>query len=543
MRLTPDQVISRQEALKSERGIWETHWQELYDYIVPRKANITRTVIPGEKRGVTLYDNTAMVSCETLVAALHGMLTNPNTLWFMLQTGNEELNNMDQVVQYLQEFSRSVHRVLNNSNFQPEVYEYYLDLATVGTATMTVEEDEDSDKIVRFSTKSIAEIYVAENAYGMIEECYRCFKWTAHQIVEEFAKGIDLANERQLEEVVGQKVVAAYKKNTTEKFEVIHCVYKEQLTTRSDMPFLSLYVLKASKKLVKEGRYRRFPYIISRWSKTSGEVYGRSPGMTALPEAKTLNIMSKTTLKGAQKVVDPPIQLPDDGFVRPFNTQPGGINYYRAGSNDRAMPIFNDSRIDFGYEAMRERQQRVRESFFVDKLNLTNNDRMTTVEVNQRVQEQLRFLGPLLGRQQTEFLRPLLDRVIDIVVRRDGGTGVLIGEPPPEIQNVELDVLYSSPIARAQRMSESEALQGALQASAPIITYDPNAMDNIDSDKWIRENFAIYGAPIKVLRSRQEIETIREARQQAQEQALKQQQEMENSEKVNNIAPAIGKGQ
>lgn len=539
MKLTPKQIIDKKERLKSNRGVWETHWQELADYIVPRKNQFIRRNVAGEKKGIELYDNTAMVSCETLVAALHGMLTNPNTLWFMLQSSDNAINEMDHVTEYLQDLTHRMHRVLNNTNFQPEVYEYYLDLSAFGTAAMTVEEDEDN--LVRFSTKYLGELFVAENNLGMIEDATRCFEWTPKQIIAEFAKGVE-ETEEALKAKVGEKVTKAYLAGKDDKFEITHAVYREEQTSRKDMPFMSQYILDIDKLELKEGRFRRFPYIVSRWSKTSGEVYGRSPGMTALPEAKTLNVMSKTVLKGAQKAVDPPVQIPDDGFIRPIRTSAGSVNYYRAGSNDRAQPIFNDSRIDFGYEAMRERQQRVREAFFVDKLNLAQGDRMTTVEVNQRIQEQLRFLGPLLGRQQTEFLRPLIDRVLDIMVRKDAGSGQILGNVPEEIQNIELDVVYSSPIARAQRVNEAESLQNAFVSSAPVLQAQPEALDNIDGDAWIREHWKIFGASQKVLRNKAEIDAIRESRQQAQQKALEQQEGMVQADNISKLAPVIPQG-
>lgn len=537
MKLNAEQVCSRLDKLKSDRGIWETHWQELADYTLPRKNNFIRSQVPGEKKGIQLYDNTAMVSADLLASALHGTLTNNSVQWFQLSSGLEELNQDENIVQYLQELTMRAHRILNNSNFQSEVHEHYMDLITFGTSIMTVERDEKT--LVRFSVKHLGEVYIAENSHGLIEEVYRCFKWEARQIVEEFCKGIDPTNKDALEAKVGRKVVNAYLKNEREKFEIVHCVYRESLTEELKMPFLSMYVLKEDKKELSVGRFKKFPYLVSRWTKVSGEEYGRSPAMNALPEAKTLNVMALTMIKGAQKVVDPPVQMPDDGFVRPLKTMPGGVNYYRAGTTDRVEPVFNDTRIDFGFEAMRERQTRVQQAFYIDRLNLAQNDRMTTLEVNQRIQEQMRFLGPMLGRQETEFLKRLIDLVLDIMIEEDGGTGQYIGEPPPELQDVNLDVVYSSPIARAQRIQEANSLQSALAASAPILQIDMSAADVIDAEKVVRENFMIYGAPQRVLRKKREIEAIRDARAQAQEAAIKQQQSMNQAEMVNKVAPAL----
>jgi hypothetical protein len=544
MKMTATEIIERQERLKTERGVLNNHLQELADYVLPRKNNFTRNNVAGEKKGIELYDATGMVSCDILASTLHGLLSNPNSMWFLLNTANSELNESDIVIQYMQDLTKRIHGVFNNSNFQTEVHEYYLDLCAFGTATMVVEEDEKN--LVRFSTKHLGEIYVEENCYGFIESVYRLFSWDARQIVEHFCYGMDTANEKKLEGRVGKKVASAFYKGDGKKFEIIHAVYKEEVTEKSAMPFVSQYILKADKiELEKEGqkgegRFKRFPYLVSRWTKVSGEVYGRSPAMNALPEAKTLNLMSKILLQASQKNVDPPMQIPDDGFVRPLKTFAGGVNYYRAGSGtDIAKPLFNVARLDYGFEMIRDRQMKVKEAFYIDRLGMPQNDRMTTVEVNQHIQEQLRFMGPMLGRQQTEFLQPLIDRVVDIMVARDGGSGKYLGDVPPEISNVSLEVMYTSPIARAQRVGEADALTQALAASAPMMNIDPTAKDVVDTENVVREYFKIYGAPQKSLRTRPAIAAIRDARQKAQEAALQQQQEMHGAEVANKTAPLL----
>ncbi len=217
------------------------------------------------------------------------------------------------------------------------------------------------------------------------------------------------------------------------------------------------------------------------------------------------------------------------------------MNYYRAGSGEVgiAKPIFNDTRIDFGFEMLRDRQQKVKEAFYIDRLNLAQNDRMTTVEVKQHIQEQLRFMGPMLGRNQTEFLKPLLDRVLDIAIDRDGGSGEYLGDVPPEIQNVDIQVMYTSPIARAQRIGEADALTSALAASAPMLQVDPSSADVLDPEQVVREYFQIYGAPQKVLRTKRAIDMVRQVRQEAQQKVLQQQQTMHDAEVANKVAPLI----
>ncbi len=533
MKKTPKQICQQFAVVKQERTVWETHWQDLADYIIPRKNEITtKNEVKGRKKGVDLYDNTAMVSCELLAGALHGLLTNPNNYWFELSTGDDKLDDEDDVRQYLQDLSHKCHSILNSSNFQTEVHELYLDLCCFGTANMTMEEDEDF--VVHFSAKHISEVYLVENNKGVVDEVFREYKWTARQIIEEFCKGIPEEDESKIEAVVGKDVVASYKKGDGKKFDIIHDVYKESLTEKVPLPYVSQYILRQGERELRQGGFRRNPWLTPRWTKVSNETYGRSPGMNALPEAKTNNAMVKAVIKGAQKVVDPPVQMPDDGAVRPTRLIPGGINYYRAGSNDRIETIFNDTRIDIGVELTRDRQSRIREAFFVDVLQLKDGPQMTATEVNQRTEERMRLLGPMLGRQQAEFLRPLIDRLFDIMERRG-----LIPEAPAILQGREVTVKYSSMIAKAQRINEGQDMLRALGACESFLAIDESAKDVIDSDAGVRKVWSVYGAPQEVLRNKQEIEDIREQRAQAQQQAIEQQLQMMQAEQIQKAGPTL----
>ncbi|RMF55082.1 hypothetical protein D6745_03205 [Candidatus Woesearchaeota archaeon] len=536
MKLNASQIISKAKKLKQERAVWESHWQDLADYILPRKNDIiTRNKVKGRKKGEFLFDNTGMVACELLAGALHGLLTSPNQVWFDLTTGDRLLDNDPEVLSFLQDLRDQMHMILNNSNFQTEIHEVYLDLVCFGTAVMVILEDE--DKIVRFSAKSLADVYVEENNLGIIESAYRTFRWDARTIVQEFAKGVDESDEAKLEELVGKEVLRCFKKGDKKKFEIIHAVYREDLTKNKVKPFISQYILVDTKKVLKEDGFRTFPYVVPRWTKVSGEIYGRGPGMNALPEVKTVNAMTKAVLKAAQKTVDPPLQMPDDGFVSPKINKPGSISYYRAGSRDRIEPIFPNLRVDVGIELTRDRQARIREAFFVDQLQLNRGPQMTATEVNARTEERMRLLGPLLGRQQNELLRPLIDRLLDIMIARDL---VNVDNVPPALQGQKLNVVYSSPIARAQRIDQGQSLLRAFQASAPFLQLDQSAVDNIDVDAVIKETWKIYGAPQNVLRTEDEIDNIRKQRAEAQQQMIEKAQATQETQQAIEAAKATG---
>lgn len=520
------QIKERYQKLKGERSTWETHWQEIADYFIPRKDNFNRVTTPGEKKAITLLDNTGIQSCELLAAALHGMLTNPNAEWFELSTGDEELDKNDDIRMYLQESTRRLHTLMGASNFDTEVHELYLDLCSVATAPLSVEDDEEFT--FRFNARSISGVVIAENSKGMVDEVYREFEWSVRQIVEYF--GQDVLK-------MSPKLKEAMEKKPDSMFKLIHAVYPQKRVDgkqKGRFPINSQYILECDGAELQYKGFLEFPFVVPRWSKTTGEIYGRGPGMVALPEMKTLNKMTETTLIGAQKVVDPPLQVPDDGFILPMVTHPGGLNYYRSGSQERIEPIMNDARIDFGYEAMKDRRTRVREAFYVDQLQLGTGPQMTATEVGQRTEEKMRLLGPMLGRMQSEFLRPLVDRCFAMAYRRGK-----LPQAPPDLQGKELTVRYSSMIARAQKMSEVTNIGRTIQAIAPFVQVDPNAMDNFDTDAAVRKISNINGLPQEMLRNQKEIAQIRQQRAQAQKEAVDMAKQKAQTEQTVGMTTAV----
>ncbi len=528
-KMTVKQLKEKLETLKSERRVWETHWQELADYILPRKNTILTQRFPGEKRSVGLLDSTGVQSNELLSGALHGLLTNPNAEWFELTTGDTDLDREDDVRFFLQKATTTIHNVLNNSNFQTEIHELYMDLCCFGTGAVYIEED-DKD-IVRFSTRFIGEFYVCENHLGVIDEIHREWKWDASKIVAEFG----LKN-------VHKKVQDAFEKAKPDKFCIQHSIYPRfnvDPESKNAFTYISQYILPDENYELRESGFREFPYIVPRWSKATGEVYGRSPGMNALPEIKTLNKMTETTIIGAQKVVDPPLQLPDDGFVLPISTKPGGLNFYRSGTNDIIKPLFNESRIDFGTQSLEDRRVRIRQCYHIDKLVLQQGGpQMTATEVLQRTEEQTRLLGPMLGRQQSENARPMIDRVFNICLRK----GKIKMEDVPQILlGRRIDVRYSSLIAKSQRLAEGQNLLRAFQALAPIYNVQPTIMDNMNTDKVFRVIAETFGLRQETINTTKERDTIRQSRAQAQQQALDQQHAKEQADSAPKVVDAMNK--
>lgn len=502
-------VALKYAKLKQDRVNWDSYWEKIAEYVLPRKDEVYGTIVSGEDKhsNTRLYDSTSIHSNELLASALHSMLTNPSSIWFGLASGDKKLDTQKEVRQYFQDCVSIMIQTLNNSNFQTEIHETYLDLGSIGTTTLRIEEDDETD--IRFFSEPIYGSYVDENNKGIIDTVYREYEYTLRQVTQEFGEQI-LAD---LPDVKRQ-----YEKDPMMKIKITHAI-----ETTSTGKIISLHVYCDKKYLLREAKFNEWPIAIPRWTKISGEKYGRSPAMKALPDIKMLNQMQKTLIRASQKVADPPLLVPDNGYLLPVRTVPGGSTIYRAGTKDEIKPLIHNARLDLNAELIEQTRMRIRSAFFIDQLQLQEGPQMTATEVNQRTEEKLRMMGPILGRLNNELLKIIVDRVFSILARKNK-----LPKAPPALRGKNLEIKYISQIAKAQRSSEADTFTRVISSIAPIIELQPQIFDNINGDEVIRKHAEIFGLPEEMLRDRKEVEQSRAAQAQQAQQA--QQAEVDNTE-------------
>jgi hypothetical protein len=527
-------IKKRLNQMENARGTWEDHWQEILDYVMPRKADVTTHRTKGEKRSEILFDSTAITASNLLAASLQGTLTSPSLQWFSIKVRSEQLMEDRDVQLWLEDSAKRMYAIFNDTNFNTEVHEMYLDLVTIGTGALFIEEGSGGyeKNQIHFNTMHIAEYYIQENTAGYVDTLYRKYKLSARQAVQEFGK-----------DTLGEKVLKAAKEKPDKMFNFIHAVEPLEDYERAmgkgatKLPFHSCHVCEEDKMVVRAGGYNEFPYLVPRWSKATGEIFGRSPSYNALPDIKTLNKAVEIGLKAWSKAIDPPLLVQDDGVIGKVRMTPGGISVVRNDAAIKPLQIGSNWQIT----DLKENQLRtaIRQAYYSDQLQLQEGPQMTATEVQVRYELMQRLLGPTLGRFQSEFLNPLIDRVFSLMSRANAFL-----DPPEIIQGQSIDVEYVGPLARSQRMEEAVAVERLYQLAMQVIQLDPNIMDIIDHDKAIRMRANLLGVPKSVLRGIDEVKEIREAKAQqaAMEQQMMQQQQMaEVGQKQASIAADMAK--
>lgn len=538
-------VLRTWETHDGDRGTFKNHWQEVANYMHTDRADYQLERTPGSKRQQYVFDATAPWALQQFAAGLHSFLTSPFLPWFALHADNDALNGTFAVRAWFDAAADVMANLFNGPrhNFASQSQEVYMDLGSIGSAVMSVLESQRSE--VLFSTRHLKECCFWENEEDRVDGLVRRFKMTAKQAVEQWqGRGIEL----------GDKIKKAYEDKPSDTFVFYHRVQPRkkrdaQRADRTNKPFESVYVSEIDKRTIDIGGFDEFPYLCPRLDKVTGEIYGRGLGMLMLPDVKMLNEMVKTLLKASQKIVDPPLQLPDDGFVSSIKTTPGSLNFYRSGARptDRIAPIETHGNIPIGIELVTKYQSAITRGFYVDYMMMPQDSRNPgssgkgiTAEyiINQRDQ-QMRLLSPMLARLQSEFLDPLINRVFAILWRKSKalrfGPGSPFPMPPPELSGAKWHVEYVSPIAIAQKSSQLDGVQRLIQAQMALRQADPDMPIVIDGEAIMRLTGRDLNAPVIALRSPERMQA--EAAQRAE-----QQQKAEQAAMLEHAAGALGKG-
>jgi len=519
-------------ALNTERTSWQSHWIELQQFILPRRGRFLETdVNKGGKKNSNIIDNTATLAARTLASGMMAGITSPARPWFRLSTPDPGLKEFAPVKEWLAQVEALLREIFARSNIYGALHTSYAELGTFGTSPIFIQED--FDDVIRAFPFTVGSYYMANDARLKIDTIYRKIPMTVIQIVSKFGINNVTESTRQLYE----------KKHFQQWITVIHAIEPNLARDVSkidnlNMPVRSNYWEEGSSNelYLRKGGFEEMPVVAPRWDVLSNDVYGRSPGMDALGDVKQLQVQHKQKAKGIAKQIDPPMVGSSSLEGKPSNTLPGGVTYTDVTANGAGFtPAYQ---INFNLQDLKEdiyeTQLRIKRAFYEDLfLMLAQSDRrqITAREVEEKHEEKLLMLGPVMERLNDELLDPLIDRTFNIAMR----AGIL-PEIPPELEGIELKVEYISIMAQAQKLVGTTGLERLAGFAGQLAQFDPGVLDKIDSDQLVDEYAEMLGTPPGVVNSDEEVEAIRQARQQQE----KRQSQLAMTKEVAEVAKTAG---
>lgn len=498
------EILDRQQQLEMDRSTFDVHYREIAERILPRQNDFqTKNYTEGQKRTEKIFDSTAVLALDRAASAIDSLITPQTQQYHSLDPEDEDLMGDHQVRLYLDEVNKILFRLRYrpSANFASQSHECYISLMAFGTLGQFV--DDALGIGLRYKSIPMSELYIAENHAGVVDYVHRKFPMSARAALQKWGNALPEA------------IIKAAEKTPFQKFDFIHCVkpneeIKHGRKDHRGMPVSSYYICVDGKKTLSESGYRVMPYQVSRHVTAPREVYGRSPAMMVLPDIKMINEIEKTTIRAAQKIVDPPLLAYGDGILTAFDTRPNAINYGGVDDQGRQLvhPLKVGSNLPIALDIAEQKRKLINDAFYVTLFQiLVQNPQMTATEALIRAQEKGQLLAPTVGRQQSEYLGPQIVRELDIASAAN-----LLPPMPKQLRDRGgvIKITYTSPLSRLRRAEDGVAILRTLESIAPIANVDPTVMDIFDSEAVVRELADINGVPAKLIRSPEAIAAKRQ---------------------------------
>ncbi len=480
-----DNIYDRYLKALEKRALWESHWEECYEYALPQKKGLfSGDVLNGAKKHNNIFDSTAEVAVDNLASSLLAQLTPPWSKWFGLEFGVDIVDDKEKSLKFeqLEHIEKILQSHFDRSNFYVEAHQCYLDLITIGTAVMLFEENPvGENSAFHFSAVPMNEIVFEERENGALDSIFRRSAITLLNLVMKFGNGIFNDAQNQI-----------ISKNLDKKVMFIEAILPRYTSTGQQGYNYVAFIddvdnlfSNNQKIILKKGVFANSPFICFRWQKVSSEIYGRSPVMKALPDIKTANKVVELILKNASIAVSGIWQADDDGVINPQNiTLAPGVIIPKAVGSSGLTPLKTGADFDVSQLILSDLRAKINHCMLVDQLSPLSLPSMTATEVIERTNQVSRVLGATYGRLQAEFLTPVIIRAISILKRRGEIDDIMVN-------GHEVDLKYQSPLAQNQAVRDAENLLSWIKALSELGQDAISVVDKKAVALWLAKTFGI----------------------------------------------------
>jgi hypothetical protein len=538
---------TRLAALDRDRTSYMPTWRDLQQNFSPRRGRFLfgqESVSRGRRRDQRVIDNTPLTAARDMSSGMHSGITSPARPWvrFRVRVANDKLNNDGEVKAWLDEVQRRVLYVFAKSNLYNALHTLYGELGVFGTGVLWVDEDEED--IVRGYTMTVGEYWLASSNRQIVDTIYRSFWWSVRQIVDTFGRdNVSLAiranyDSGQLDQEY--EIVHAIEPNPNHNPRSarlpLNSAFPWGGTLASELPFRSVWFERAAtgeNGLLRVSGYEEFPVMAPRWALAGNETYGSdSPGWVALGDGQQLQVLQRRSMELVDKLSKPPMVAHPAMRAEPMSQLPGGVTFDPdvVGKGYRAAYEIKPEAVAAVDKKIEETGERVKKAFYADLwLMMTEDERRqpaTAREVDERHEEKMLMLGPVLERLHDELLEPLVTRVYNIMVRNG-----LLPPMPAAIRGAHVQIEFISMLALAQKALTTGPIERLWQFGSQIGAVKPEAYDRLDADGTLDNYADMIGAPASVLVDLKKAQAMRQAR-------AKQQQQQVSMEQLGQFANA-----
>lgn len=547
-----ERVQRRLAALKTERSTWMAHWQDVQRMLLPRAGRFFATEENKGERRNDILDDTATAALTVLGAGMQYGMTSPSRPWVRIETADPDLMESAAVSAWCDKVTQLILRVFAQSNTYRSLHSMYEELGAFGTAASIVLPDFRS--IIHHTTLTIGEYTLGTNDKNEVDSLGRELQMTVGQIVEAYVvKGAPL---KERSESWDWARVSSAIKNAWDRNDLDSWVRVQQLIEprrerdpskmdKLNMAWRNVVIEEAANQtqVLHEGGFRRFPVVAPRWAVTGNDIYGSTcPGMRALGGVRQLQHQHMRKLQGIDFMTNPPLLVPSSIKEDDADFLPGGVTYYDAAGVSTAK-VENAFNVGINLQHLlldiQDGRELINNAFYADVFLMM--DRMPGIqprnerEVQERHEEKMLMLGPVVERQQNELLSPMIDITFDAL-----DSYGLLPPIPEELEDHPLEFRYTSVLAQAQRRAAMAGVDRIISATASIAAaqQSPQAWDNVDTDKAIQKFGEYEGIDPEIMRDQPSIQRLRQARAEALQRQAAAEQAKQTAETARDLAAA-----
>ena len=502
------QLLARYEHAKTIKQQWANTYEECYEYALPQRESFYQEN-QGRRRTDRIFDETAVVGVQEFASRLQSGIVPNYARWADFVAGTEiPKENQKEVNLMLDEVTNYIFEILQNSNFSQEIHESFLDIA-LGTGILLVEEG-DAVQPIKFKAIPLPQAAMTSGHDDKVDHIFRRRMIKNKELYVAYPKGM-----------FTEKMITDIEKNPDKECEIIEVVYRNYYNLKEEEHHFCV-ISKLYEHKIYEEVYKgqgSNPYLVYRWSKCSGETYGRGPLMLAMPAVKTANLVVELILENAQMSISGMYQVEDDGVINVDNISliPGTIIPKAAGSQG-LTPVPSAGNFNISDLVLQDMRTNIKKALYNDMLGNPNEKTpMSATEVAERQADLSRQIGAAFGRLQAELVVPVLQRIV-FILKKQGRIKL------PKINGREIKVQSTSPLAQAQQQGDVATVDrflGMIQGRVgPELA---NILVNqIEVAKYVAKKL---GVPEHLVRSEEEMQAAAQQMQQMMQQQQQQPQE------------------
>jgi hypothetical protein len=521
-------LIEQGDHLFSKKSSILSLWQETAEQFYPERADFTVTRSLGSDFAGHLMTSYPILARRDLGNSFASMLRRDK--WFKMSTSREGQQDHSSKV-WLEQARDVQYRAMydRRSQFVRATKEGDHDYAAFGQCAISVELNRHADGLL-YRCWHLRDVAWAENSEGLIDTIHRKWKPTARDLIATFGK-----NCHQLIKDIASK----------EPYKEIECrhiiIPSEEYDGGFKAPYISIYIDVDNEHVMEEvGVFHRV-YVIPRWQTVSGSQYAYSPAtITALPDARLIQSISRVLLEAGEKSVDPPMVANREVFRDDFNLMSGGITWADIEGDIDIRNVITEigkgTNLPAGINIRDDVRMMISQAFYLDKLTLPDARAMTAFEVSQRVQEYIRQALPIFAPMEYEYNGDLCEMTFDLMMRAGA-----FGSPmdiPQALRGENVQFVFESPLQAAigqEKVGQLRSVAEMLQIAAKI---DQSVAADIDIRTAFRDALDGAGVPTKWMRSEDDVAQILQQQAQDQQQQQAMQQIQQGAAAVQDVAAA-----